>query len=206
MRLSHRGAPSDECVESICDPGVTFPHLKRPFHEPVLRPVANLWVDTATLVGRHLTVRGFFVGDVDYREKVVPVIREAARLVADGTVAVPSLPWRQGSAESGGSMLAGALLRPPPQNRDHPELEFSSSRMCLERGSLPVEKPRRQDLGSRRPSEAALGNALVQRLVTRSAAETFWSLSGMLKVYAWAAGDCIEAVVNSMTSRAVRMV
>jgi NADPH:quinone reductase-like Zn-dependent oxidoreductase len=48
-----------------------------------------MWVDTATLVGRHLTVRGFFVGDFEYREKVVPVIREAAPLVADGTLVVP---------------------------------------------------------------------------------------------------------------------
>jgi NADPH:quinone reductase-like Zn-dependent oxidoreductase len=48
-----------------------------------------MWVDTSTLVGKHLTVRGFFVGDYDYRDKVVPVIREAAPLVADGTLAVP---------------------------------------------------------------------------------------------------------------------
>jgi NADPH:quinone reductase-like Zn-dependent oxidoreductase len=48
-----------------------------------------MWVDTSTLVGKHLTVRGFFVGDFDYRDKVVPVIREAAPLVADGTLVVP---------------------------------------------------------------------------------------------------------------------
>jgi NADPH:quinone reductase-like Zn-dependent oxidoreductase len=48
-----------------------------------------MWVDTSTLVAKHLTVRGFFVGDFDYRDKVVPVIREAAPLVADGTLAVP---------------------------------------------------------------------------------------------------------------------
>jgi hypothetical protein len=56
-----------------------------------------------THVGRHLdtgrqapTVRGFFVGDFDYRDEVVPVIREAAPLVADApslreatTVALP---------------------------------------------------------------------------------------------------------------------
>src|SRR6476619_7302874 len=48
-----------------------------------------MWVDTSTLVGRHLTVRGFFVGDFDYRNKVVPVIREAAPLVADGALVVP---------------------------------------------------------------------------------------------------------------------
>ena len=38
---------------------------------------------------KHLTVRGFFVGDFDYRDKVVPVIREAAPLVADGALVVP---------------------------------------------------------------------------------------------------------------------
>jgi NADPH:quinone reductase-like Zn-dependent oxidoreductase len=46
-------------------------------------------VDTSTLVGKHLTVRGFFVGDFDYRDKVVPVIREVAPLVADGALVVP---------------------------------------------------------------------------------------------------------------------
>ena len=29
-----------------------------------------MWVDTPTLVAKHLTVRGFFVGDFDYRDKV----------------------------------------------------------------------------------------------------------------------------------------
>ena len=48
-----------------------------------------MWVDTPALVGKHLTVRGFFVGDFDYRDKVVPVIREAAPLVADGALVVP---------------------------------------------------------------------------------------------------------------------
>ncbi len=48
-----------------------------------------MWVDTATLVAKHLSVRGFFVGDFDYHDKVLPVIREAAPLVADGTLVVP---------------------------------------------------------------------------------------------------------------------
>jgi NADPH:quinone reductase-like Zn-dependent oxidoreductase len=48
-----------------------------------------MWVDTPILVAKHITVRGFFVGDFDYREKVVPVIREVAPLVADGSLAVP---------------------------------------------------------------------------------------------------------------------
>src|ERR1700744_1154728 len=48
-----------------------------------------MWVDTSTLVGKHLTVRGFFVGEYDYRDKVVPVIREAAPLVAEGALVVP---------------------------------------------------------------------------------------------------------------------
>jgi len=48
-----------------------------------------MWVDTSTLVGKHLTVRGFFVGDFDYRDKVVPVIREAAPLVADSALVIP---------------------------------------------------------------------------------------------------------------------
>ena len=48
-----------------------------------------MWVDTPILVAKHITVRGFFVGDFDYREKVVPVIREVAPLVADGSLALP---------------------------------------------------------------------------------------------------------------------
>ena len=73
-------------------------------------------VDTSTLVGKRLTARGFFVGDFDYRDKVVPVIREAAPLVADGALVFAVYPWsiiqtrrtspprRQDPAESGGAM------------------------------------------------------------------------------------------------------
>jgi NADPH:quinone reductase-like Zn-dependent oxidoreductase len=46
-------------------------------------------VDTPILVAKHITVRGFFIGDFDYRDKAVPVIREVAPLVADGSLAVP---------------------------------------------------------------------------------------------------------------------
>ena len=48
-----------------------------------------MWVDTPILVAKHITVRGFFVGDFDYRDKVVPVIREVAPLVAGGALVVP---------------------------------------------------------------------------------------------------------------------
>src|ERR1700745_2247931 len=48
-----------------------------------------MWVDTSTLGAKRLSAPGFFVGDFDYRDKVVPVIREAAPLVADGTLVVP---------------------------------------------------------------------------------------------------------------------
>ena len=48
-----------------------------------------MWVDTSTLVGKHLTVRGFFVGDFDYRDKVAPHVREAAPLVADSALVIP---------------------------------------------------------------------------------------------------------------------
>jgi NADPH:quinone reductase-like Zn-dependent oxidoreductase len=101
-----------------------------------------MWVDTSTLVGKHLTVRGFFVGDFDYRDMVVPVIREAAPLVADGTLAVPvagvypfehiqgrgatSPPRRQNPPERGGAMKVRrrTLTRPIrartlPRNATH---------------------------------------------------------------------------------------
>ena len=49
-----------------------------------------------THVGRHLDTGRqaphgprILVGDFDYRDKVVPVIREAAPLVADGALVVP---------------------------------------------------------------------------------------------------------------------
>jgi NADPH:quinone reductase-like Zn-dependent oxidoreductase len=41
------------------------------------------------LIGKHATVRGFFAGDYDYATKVLPVIREAAPLVASGALFVP---------------------------------------------------------------------------------------------------------------------
>jgi len=42
-----------------------------------------------TLIVKHATVRGFFLGDFDYATKVLPVIREAAPLVASGDLYVP---------------------------------------------------------------------------------------------------------------------
>ena len=47
-------------------------------------PVAEL-----TLIGKRATVSGFFAGHYDYATKVLPVIREAAPLVASGALFVP---------------------------------------------------------------------------------------------------------------------
>jgi NADPH:quinone reductase-like Zn-dependent oxidoreductase len=46
-------------------------------------------VDELTLIGKRATVRGFFAGHYDYATKVLPVIREAAPLVASGALFVP---------------------------------------------------------------------------------------------------------------------
>jgi len=46
-------------------------------------------IDALTLIHKHATVRGFFAGDFDYATKVLPVIREAAPLVASGALFVP---------------------------------------------------------------------------------------------------------------------
>jgi NADPH:quinone reductase-like Zn-dependent oxidoreductase len=46
-------------------------------------------INAMTLIGKHVTVRGFFAGDFDYATEVLPVIREAAPLVASGALFVP---------------------------------------------------------------------------------------------------------------------
>jgi NADPH:quinone reductase-like Zn-dependent oxidoreductase len=46
-------------------------------------------VDELTLIGKRATIRGFFAGHYDYATKVLPVIREAAPLVASGALFVP---------------------------------------------------------------------------------------------------------------------
>ena len=46
-------------------------------------------IASLALIGKRATVRGFFVGQFDYATKVVPVIREAAPLVASGALFVP---------------------------------------------------------------------------------------------------------------------
>ena len=46
-------------------------------------------VDELTLIGKRATIRGFFADHYDYATKVLPVIREAAPLVASGALFVP---------------------------------------------------------------------------------------------------------------------
>jgi NADPH:quinone reductase-like Zn-dependent oxidoreductase len=46
-------------------------------------------INAMSLIGKQLTVRGFSVGTFDYATKVLPVIREAAPLVASGALFVP---------------------------------------------------------------------------------------------------------------------
>ena len=46
-------------------------------------------VDELALIIKRATIRGFFSGHYDYATKVLPVIREAAPLVASGALFVP---------------------------------------------------------------------------------------------------------------------
>jgi NADPH:quinone reductase-like Zn-dependent oxidoreductase len=50
------------------------------------RPMA---VNALLLIGKHLTVKGFFLGDFDHVSKVLPAQIEAAPLVASGALRVP---------------------------------------------------------------------------------------------------------------------
>jgi NADPH:quinone reductase-like Zn-dependent oxidoreductase len=46
-------------------------------------------VNALHLIGKHLTVKGFFLGDFDHMSKILPAQIEAARLVASGALRVP---------------------------------------------------------------------------------------------------------------------
>jgi len=46
-------------------------------------------INAMSLIGNHVTVRGFSAGNFDYATKILPVIREAAPLVASGALFVP---------------------------------------------------------------------------------------------------------------------
>ena len=50
------------------------------------RPMA---INTLYLIGKHLTVKGFFLGDFDHLSKILPAQIEAAPLVASGALRVP---------------------------------------------------------------------------------------------------------------------
>src|SRR6201997_5929672 len=50
------------------------------------RPMA---INTPYLLGKHLTVKGFFLGDFDHLSKILPAQIEAAPLVASGALRVP---------------------------------------------------------------------------------------------------------------------
>jgi NADPH:quinone reductase-like Zn-dependent oxidoreductase len=46
-------------------------------------------INALSLIGKHLTVKGFFLGDFDYLSKILPAQIEAAPLVASGALRVP---------------------------------------------------------------------------------------------------------------------
>jgi NADPH:quinone reductase-like Zn-dependent oxidoreductase len=48
-----------------------------------------LTLDIHVLIGKHLTVKGYFLGDFDHVSKVLPAQIEAANLIASGALCVP---------------------------------------------------------------------------------------------------------------------
>ncbi len=46
-------------------------------------------INAFSLIGKHLTVRGFSIATFDYATKVLPIIHEAAPLIASGALVVP---------------------------------------------------------------------------------------------------------------------
>jgi hypothetical protein len=66
-------------------------------------------VNALFLIGKHLTVKGFFLGDFDHVSKVLPAQIEAAPLVASGA----ARPRRRGlsDAENQGGRHSSAQRR-----------------------------------------------------------------------------------------------
>jgi hypothetical protein len=82
-------------------------------------------VDELTLIGKHATIHGFFAGHYDYATKVLPVIREAAPLVASGPCSSrrpPCSTSKTSTPPSGGSNAAGrSSSRWPGHDQNHHE-------------------------------------------------------------------------------------
>lgn len=68
-------------VDLLSDGGTLVSYATATGQPMVINPLA--------VIGKRLTVRGFFAGHFDYATKTLPVIREAAPLVASGALFVP---------------------------------------------------------------------------------------------------------------------
>jgi NADPH:quinone reductase-like Zn-dependent oxidoreductase len=70
-------------VDLLSDGGMLVSYATATGQPMVINPLA--------VIGKRLTVRGFFAGHFDYATKLLPVIREAAPLVARGALFVPAV-------------------------------------------------------------------------------------------------------------------
>jgi NADPH:quinone reductase-like Zn-dependent oxidoreductase len=73
--------PVNRCIQLLSDRGVFVTYAAASG-----QPLA---VNALLMIGKHLTVRGFFLGDFDHVSKVLPAQIEAAPLIASGALRVP---------------------------------------------------------------------------------------------------------------------
>lgn len=75
------GSATDTLIQLLSDRGVLVTYAAATGQPLAINPLQ--------LIGKHLTVRGFFLGDYDYLSKVLPAQIEAAPLIASGVLRVP---------------------------------------------------------------------------------------------------------------------
>lgn len=73
--------PTTPLVQLLSDRGVLVTYAAE-----IGQPLA---LDAHALIGKHLTAKGYFLGDFDHLTKVLPAQMEAATLVASGAIRVP---------------------------------------------------------------------------------------------------------------------
>jgi NADPH:quinone reductase-like Zn-dependent oxidoreductase len=73
--------PTAPLVQLLSDRGVLVTYAAE-----IGQPLA---LDAHALIGKHLTVKGYFLGDFDHVSKVLPAQIEAAPLIASGALRVP---------------------------------------------------------------------------------------------------------------------
>ncbi|GLQ45721.1 alcohol dehydrogenase [Dyella lipolytica] len=75
------GGATDTLIQLLSDRGVLVTYAAATGQPLAINPLQ--------LIGKHLTVKGFYLGDYDYLSKVLPAQIEAAPLIASGALRVP---------------------------------------------------------------------------------------------------------------------